>query len=186
MSGAPTGSIGGPVSAEPLSPALLDADPRNPTRADVDALWPLFVAIGDAWHNTVHESAGLRSGWLDFLTERCTTRPSYVAEYASALEVLDELRLLHGDDAYDALFFRSGVNSQAPALTRLAHAKTYVVDEFIRVQIVVGGFTRFITPEPSAERPDEIVNHRGFLAGSRYNRVTPVRAYIEGNGSSGP
>ncbi len=187
MAGAAPGSetleppqlIGGATCAQPLRPTLLPADPRHPTQNEIDGLWRAFAAIGEAWQNTVHDSDGLRSSWLDFLIQKCTTRPSYIAEYVSALAVFDELIAVYGESsAFSTLFFESGVDNVAPPLTRLAHAKQYVINEFIRVQIVVGGFKNFITPEPSDLRPDEIVNHRGFIAGSRYNRVKPVRVYL--------
>jgi hypothetical protein len=175
----PPRPIGGVVCAQPLRPALLPADPRHPTESEVEGLWRAFVAIGEAWQNTTHESAGLRSSWLDFLIQKCTTRPSYIGEYVSALEVFDELVAIHTEaQAFPVLFFESGVDTMAPPLTRLAHAKQYVINEFIRVQIVIGGFKNFITPDPTELRPDEIVNHRGFIAGSRYNRVKPVRVYM--------
>jgi hypothetical protein len=175
----PSRLIGGAVCAQSLRPTLLPADPRHPTQDEIDGLWRAFVAIGDAWQNTVHNSAGLRSSWLDFLIQKCTTRPSYIAEYVSALDVFDELIDMYGDsNAFPTLFFESGVDNMAPPLTRLAHAKQFVINEFIRVQIVVGGFKNFITPQPADLRPDEIVNHRGFIAGSRYNRVKPVRVYL--------
>ncbi len=171
--------VGGDICSQMLPPEVLPAEPRPPSEAEIDGLWRVFVAIGETWQNTVHDSAGLRSSWLDFLTQKCVTRPSYIGEYSSALSVFEELDRTHGDAAMDTLFFHSGVNSSTPPTTRLAHAKQYVVDEFIRVQIVIGGFKNFIVPDPPAERPDHIVNHRGFVAGSRYNRVTPVRVAIE-------
>jgi hypothetical protein len=171
--------IGGSTCRLPLGPSLLQSDPRQPTTAEVDGLWQAFVAIGDAWQNTVHESAGLRSSWLDFVVEKCTTRPSYIGEYVAALEVFDELVEMYGEvEAFPKMFFESGVDSSTPPLTRLAHAKQFVIDEFIRVQIVIGGFKDFITPDPPEMRPDNIVNHRAFIAGSRYNRVKPVRVYL--------
>jgi hypothetical protein len=172
-------SIGGHICAQAMRAALLPADPRPPTDAEIAGLWRAFVAIGEIWENTVHDSAGLHSSWLDFVTHRCTTRPSYIGEYVSALGVFDELIAANGEaEAFRKLFFESGVDAADPPVTRLAHAKLFVIDEFIRVQIVIGGFKDFITPNPPSIRPDHQVNHRGFVAGSRYNRVKPVRVYL--------
>ena len=53
----------------------------------------IFAAIGRTWKNTYHDSAGLKSSWLEFVAEKTLIRPSYVAEYVNALEVVN------GDDA---------------------------------------------------------------------------------------
>lgn len=185
----PTPMIGGKVCKQPLASPLLPAEPRKLTQAEVDGLWRIFAFIGRTWHNTVHDSSGLKSSWLEFLTEKTMVRPSYVAEYVNALEVVEELVELYGeDDAFQKLFLDNGLPpnpnpgyGQPPyALdNRLAHAKYYVVDEFIRVQVVAGGFKNFITPHQPDIRPNNIVNYNGFIAGSRFNRVKPVRPYEE-------
>ena len=52
--------IGGEVCKQRLAIRLLPAEPRKLTRAEVDGLWRIFVAIGTTWENTVHDdSAGL-------------------------------------------------------------------------------------------------------------------------------
>lgn len=112
--------------------------------------------------------------------EKCTVRPSYVAEYVNAIAVVDELIATHGEDeAFNKLFFDNGL-AEHSLDTRLAHAKYFVVDEFIRVQVTAGGFKKFIRPDDEQRdgiRPDNIVNYRGFIAGSRFNRILPVRPY---------
>jgi hypothetical protein len=176
--------IGGPVCRGPLASQLLLAEPRELTRAEIDGLWRIFAAIGRTWQNTVHDSAGLRSSWLEFVAEKTLVRPSYVAEYTNALEVVEELVALYGEsDAFAKLFLDNGIPVDAKGYyrlgTRLAHAKYFVVDEFIRVQIVAGGFRNFIRPHLPNILPENIVNYNGFIAGSRFNRIKPVRAYEE-------
>jgi hypothetical protein len=56
------------------------------------------------------------------------------------------------------------------SMSRLRHAKVFVVDEFIRVQIVAGGFRGF-------GGRNRAYNYNGFLRGTRYNRVQRVRTY---------
>ncbi|MGZ6992284.1 MAG: hypothetical protein ACXVKJ_14310, partial [Ilumatobacteraceae bacterium] len=110
---------------------------------------------------------------------------SYVAEYENALGVVEELVALYGKPAaFTKLFLDNGIPKVVangyPVVnldTRLAHAKHFVVDEFIRVQVVAGGFKQFIEPKPTKVRPDYIVNYNGFVAGSRFNRIIPVRSY---------
>ncbi len=193
--------IGGEICRQQLAPQLLLAEPRKLTRTEVDGLWRIFVAIGRVWENTVHDSAGLKSSWLEFLTAKTMTRPSYVSEYVNALAVVAELIDMYGETkAFENLFLDNGEprdSSGAPLDkplckndvpikldTRLAHAKHFVVDEFIRVQIVAGGFKKFIRPHeaeirPGEIRPENVVNYNGFIAGSRFNRVKPVRPYEE-------
>jgi len=179
-----TTMIGGPVCRQRLASQLLLAEPRELTRGEIDGLWRIFAAIGRTWKNTYHDSAGLKSSWLEFVAEKTLVRPSYVAEYVNTLEVVEELIILFGEtDAFEKLFLDSGipVNNRGNVLldTRLAHAKHFVVDEFIRVQVVAGGFKNFIRSSLPEILPENIVNYNGFIAGSRFNRIKPVRAYEE-------
>lgn len=177
-----TTMFGGEVCKQRLASQLLPAEPRGLTRAEIDGLWRIFVAIGTIWKNTVHDSAGLKSSWLEFLTEKTLVRPSYVAEYVNALEVVEELIAMYEETAaFEKLFLDNGIPLDSKGNyhldTRLAHAKHFVVDEFIRVQVVAGGFKNFIRPHQPEIRPENIVNYNGFIAGSRFNRIKPVRAY---------
>ena len=89
--------IGGEICKQRLASQLLAAEPRKLTRAEIDGLWRIFVAIGTVWKNTVHNSAGLKSSWLEFLTAKTMTQPSYVSEYVNALEVVAELIKIYGE-----------------------------------------------------------------------------------------
>jgi hypothetical protein len=178
-------AIGSRICAEPLVATLLPADPRPLTSNEVSSLWRIFVAIGHTWKNTYRDSAGLKSSWLEFLSEKTVIRPSYVAEYLNAIAVVAELVSLYGEaDAFDRLFLRNGLpadkNGRLLALdSRLAHAKHFVVDEFIRVQIVAGGFRNFVQPDWPTIEHDYTVNYNGFIAGSRFGRLRPARHYQE-------
>lgn len=181
MANLATTMIGGELGKQRLGSQLLAAEPRELTRTEIDGLWRIFVAIGTVWKNTVHASAGLKSSWLEFLSEKTRIQPSYVAEYTNALRVVDELIGIYKSDteAFERLFLDHGIPVNSLD-TRLAHAKHFVVDEFIRVQIVAGGFKDFIRPEQtSGIRPENVVNYNGFIAGSRFNRIKPVRTYEE-------
>lgn len=173
-----TETIGGKVCKQPLASRLLHADPRELTRSEVDGLWRIFRAIGRGWENTAHDSAGQKSSWLEFVTQKATIRPSYIAEYVNALEVTEELIEMYGEaEAFERLFLDNGIPPNALG-TRLAHAKHFVVDEFIRVQIIAGGFKNFIRPhegEKAGDLPEDMVNYNGFISVSRYNRIKPVR-----------
>ena len=105
-----TTMIGGEVCKQRLASQLLPAEPRGLTRAEIDGLWRIFVAIGTIWKNTVHDSAGLKSSWLEFLTEKTMVRPSYVAEYVNALEVVEELITMYEEtEAFEKLFLDNGI-----------------------------------------------------------------------------
>jgi len=158
-------AIGGDFCKDPLDATLLPGDGQALTDAERECLWGLFQAIGNAWDDVRNEN-NLRSSWLEFIEAKTTAAPSYAAEYSNAVGVVKELVEIHGaENAYALLFFRSGVSPSEPPLTRLAHAKRYVVDEFIRVNIIASGFKAF------GGR-----NYKGYIAGSRYNRFPKVRA----------
>ena len=140
------------------------------------------MAIGHTWKNAYRDSAGLKSSWLEFVSEKTVIRPSYVAEYLNAIAVVAELVSLYGEaDAFDRLFLRNGLpvaqNGRPVLDSRLAHAKHFVVDEFIRVQIVAGGFRNFVQPDWPTIETAYTLNYNGFIAGSRFSRLRPARHY---------
>jgi hypothetical protein len=147
---------------------LLEREQRL-TGIEQQELWELFVAIADAW--AIEDVELLKSGWLDFVAAKTSTSPSYSTEYSNAASVIAELKDVYKESAYAMLFFKSGVSGGSPT-TRLAHAKQFVVDEFIRVQVLLGGFKSFVSHEQRQQ-----ANYNGYMAGSRYNRLARVRAY---------
>lgn len=164
--------IGGPLSSAAVPSTLLDTENRVLSDADRDELWKLLVAIGKAWQNLPYNSAAIRSSWLEFVAAKTEVDPSYVGEYTNAAAVLRELQTLYGEEeAYDRLFFANEIPA-GPPTTRLAHLKTFVVDEFIRMQIVASGFKDFVG---YSRREDGNPNYNGYVGGSRYNLVARVR-----------
>ena len=164
--------IGGPVCRGPLEPGLIPVEDQILTEHERDMLWDLFQEIGKCWQNVREPSPGnfdssnLRSTWLEFIEAKTTQEPSYVAEYSNAVSVIEELVDIYGkEDAFKRLFLENGIPQGLP-LTRIGHAKRYVVDEFIRVQVTGSGFKHF------GGR-----NYKGYLGGSRYTIGGQVRAY---------
>lgn len=164
--------IGGPFCKDSLEPGLIPMEAQILTERERYVLWELFTAIGDCWQNVFEptpgrfDSSNLRSTWLEFMEAKTTQEPSYVGEYSNAATVVDELVEIYGKpDAFDRLFLANGIPPGLP-LTRLAHAKRYVVDEFIRVQVTGSGF------KPFGGR-----NYKGYLGGSRYTIDGQVRSY---------
>ncbi len=161
--------IGGTVCHCPEASTLIDHEDKVLTKQHHDFLWDVFVEIGRCWGNMENDSASIKSSWREFIVAKTEDEPSYVGEYANAVGVIQELVHMYGrDDAFRRFLLESGV-PDGPPTTRLAHAKRYVIDEFIRVQVVAGGFKGFVKPSS--------LNHKGYVGGSRYNRLPRVRAY---------
>ena len=164
-----------PFGRELVSPKLLKSATGQLKPAELERLWDLFQQIGRTWDNISADSAGQRSSWLEFIDLRCIKEPSYLAEYQSALQVVQELVDAFGlVEGYRQLFFNreltADTDNPSKTMTRLRHAKIFVVDEFIRVQIVAGGFRGF-------GGRNRAYNYNGFIRGTRYNRVQRVRTY---------
>ncbi|GEM_PF-1509383 len=168
-----TPMIGGPVCNEKTSPGLLQGDRQVLTHNNKEFLWKIFVQIGYTWKNVRFDSSNLKSSWLDMIAAKSNVAPSYTAEYINAAYVVGELINMYGEaDAFYRLFLKNGI-PPGPPLTRLAHAKMYVVNEFIIMQVMASGFKHFGG-----------VNYHGYVKGSRYNLVKEVRE-IEINDASG-
>ena len=165
--------IGGAFCQDPVDATLLVGEGQQVTASELELLWKLFIEVGQAWDDVRSEN-NLRSSWLEFIEAKTTASPSYAGEYSNAAAVVKELERVHGEaNAYTLLFFRNGI-PPGPPTTRLAHAKKFVVDEFIRVNIVASGFKSFGGK-----------NYNGYIAGSRYNRFPKVRVLNEKSGGQG-
>ena len=163
--------IGGDFCHATLDPRLIPQEQQEPTQYERDQLWRLFQEIGLCWNDLYYkskDSSNLKSSWLEFIEAKTTQEPTYIGEYSNAVEVVDELVEIYGEDtAYTLLFLKNGI-PDGPPTTRLAHAKKYVIDEFIHVNIVASGFKNF------GGR-----NYKGYIGGSRYNLRGVVRDYKE-------
>lgn len=165
----PAALIGGQVCQDKVLATLIDPEDHHLTALQKEQLWEIFVEIGRAWQNLDDDSASVKSSWLEFVHAKTSQEPSYVGEYANAIAVVQELIQMYGrGEAFNKLFFANGI-PDGPPTTRVAHAKVYVINEFIRMQVVAGGFKGFV--QPSA------LNYKGYIGGSRYNLQARVRAY---------
>lgn len=162
--------IGGPVCNDVVEPGLLPGDGQELSHRTREFLWRIFVEIGNCWKNVRWESSNLKSSWLDLVKAKSECPPSYNGEYVNAMYVVQELLDMYGEPyAFYKLFFESGIPS-GPPTTRLAHAKRYVVDEFIRMQVLASGFKHFGGTNS---------NYKGYVKGSRYSLMPEVREFIE-------
>lgn len=166
--------IGGITCSENVGPCLIDGEFQTLTQLQMDTLWRLFQEIGRAWNDVYQDSTNLKSSWLELVKAKADNEPSYIGEYVNAVYVINELMEMYGDQAFGLLFFKNGIEEEVP-VSRLAHMKKYVLDEFIRMQVLAGGFKHFGSEEVRKARHK---NYKGYLGGSRYYRRSVVRAYV--------
>ena len=166
--------IGGKLCNTQVNPSLFNSSGQSLTPYEMVRLWNIFQAIGITWgdlHPNKQDSSNLKSSWLDFLQSKTNSDPSYVAEYSNAVCCIDELVEMYGnDDAFQKLFFDNNIPDTL-TMTKLAHAKKYVIDEFIRVNVVASGFKSFGGPDNHGK------NYKGYLGGSRYNLRARVKSF---------
>jgi len=158
--------IGGAVCYDKVEAGMLVGDGQLLSHGDREFLWRVFVQIGNTWKNVRYESANLKSSWLEMLEAKTSRPPSYTAEYVNAVRCVRELIAMYGDEAFQKLFLDNHI-PPGPPLTRLAHAKRFVIDEFITMQVLASGFKHFGGK-----------NYNGYVKGSRYNETPLVREYI--------
>jgi hypothetical protein len=149
----------------------------------MDGLWKIATAIYTTWQLDGADendpfsldATHVKSTWTEHVRLRAepTPRsglPSYVAEYENALKIVADLEA--AQPSVDLATALKPLLFAAPAPTKgstplcdtpLLHAKRYVVDEFITVLIVGGGFRQFGG-----------WNYDGFLGGSRFGQVNAI------------
>ena len=157
---------GPPFHLEPMPPTMIVGGDQPLTAVERRELWGLFEGIAQTWGRPSTDAAGhhppraidMHSSWTDFVEARITTQPSYVGEYSNGVEVIADLRRIDPDGWLQRLLFAV---VPGPPADRLQHTKRWVVDEFITVWVVAGGFRTF------AGR-----NHNGYLGGSRFDEAT--------------
>lgn len=139
-------------------------DSQSLAEHEIDELWQLFHAIHNSWGSDACRPEDMASQWREFIQLKVSGSPSYLEHYRSACELISELRQTHGGRLYQYIFFDGELHRHPDA--RLVGFKRYVVDEFIRVFISLGGFRSFGGK-----------NYTGFVSGSRYRSQRPYRSY---------
>ena len=119
-----------------------------------DALWSVFDHIGERWRNAAFNEVA-RTEFDHILDLKTSRTPSYLAEYVSAVNLLGASAAWMGNagSAVGALFDDVGVDGSPQR-----HAHTYIVSEFIRLQVAFGGFRKW-----------GYVNYPGYAGGSFRN-----------------
>lgn len=164
----------GPVCNEVIPEGLIQAENQVLTAIQREFLWELFVQIGHVWGNVKYESSNLKSSWLEMIAAKSNVSPSYTGEYINATYVMQELIDLNGEDAYRKFFLEykqpnqniTKDHTREALITRIAHAKIFVVNEFIIMQVMGSGFKHFGGK-----------NYHGYVKGSRYSEQDLVRVY---------
>ncbi|HEX8846551.1 MAG TPA: hypothetical protein VF791_18025 [Pyrinomonadaceae bacterium] len=162
--------IGNVICQDKVDSGFLPGEGQELSHQNREFLWRLFVEIGKCWKNVKWDSSNLKSSWIDLIKAKTEFAPSYTGEYINATYVVQELIDMYGEkDAFHKLFLDNGIPS-GPPTTRLAHAKKYVIDEFIKMQVLASGFKHFGGPNS---------NYHGYVKGSRYTLMPEVREFIE-------
>lgn len=149
------------AAKHPLSPAV------PPIGDELFAsMWDLFVHIGKFWDN-MEDAGPLRSELYSFMLDRIKLQPMYDQYYLCAQRVIHELIREHGAErAYELLFTDASAN-QSPPETPMAVTKQMVVNEFIALQLCLGGFKAY-----------GALNYCGYIGGANIPHVQiPYRTF---------
>lgn len=137
-----------------------------PDPATMDKLWKLFIAIGEFWENNDRPEA-MKSNFETFVANRISLDARYLHEYANATAVLDELIDELGEaDGYKKLFTDPQATISPPT-TDLARARQLVSNEFVALQLALGGFKAF----------GGATNYLGYIGGPNIEGRPPYRTY---------
>lgn len=132
-----------------------------------ESMWELFEQIGKHWKTgDLPELKDAQSNLLVFMNNRIRLNPGYIHEYQNAAAVIAELtEELGKDKGYEKLFTDPFANQPNP-VTRLARARRLVSNEFVLLQLALGGFKAF-----GAE------NYLGYFGGANIKGNTPYRTF---------
>jgi len=111
---------------------------------DVDeAMWQLFVAVGDFW-KLGDDPGAYRLRLRAFMSNRIRVNPIYRDFYVIAKGVIEGLLAQYGAAAYEQLFTQKPrITPTAPPQTPLEFVQQYVANEFIGLRLALGSFKTF-------------------------------------------
>jgi len=145
---------------------LIQNDLRQLDNALIDELWKLFLNIARFWGNS-EKSADMKNNFLIFISNRLQTDYNYLTDYVNAVAVVKELDGVYGaGKGYEKLLTGPFANVNPPQ-SRLARARQRVANEFIKLQLALGGFKRFGSDK----------NYPGYICGPNLPDNTPYRTY---------
>ncbi|HMJ87476.1 MAG TPA: hypothetical protein VK504_30070 [Vicinamibacterales bacterium] len=123
----------------PLSPPTPDPLPH----AVYEAMWDLFVAIGDQWLLT-DDPQPYRLRFRTFLENRIALSPLYAGYYlATATLLADLIAQADAFTAYQLIFFNRNPQNLQYNPTLLLAVQQHVAYEFISRRMALGSFANF-------------------------------------------
>ncbi|AFY99441.1 hypothetical protein [Calothrix sp. PCC 6303] len=132
------------------------------------AMWQIFVHIGKFWQN-IDDPTPYKSQLYSFMLNRINLRPIYSDYYISAQEVMTQLITEKGEDEAYKYLFTDKDAAKAPPETFIAVTRQNVANEFIALQLSLGGFKAF-----GAE------NYCGYIGGANIpSQPAPYRTFVE-------
>lgn len=134
-------------------------------------LWQLYCNICEFWQTT-DDPSFMRSDLFVFISNRIESNTKYMAEYANYIEVIDELIEESGDKQAYVKLFTDPLGNITPPVSKLARAKQFVVNEFISLNLALGGFKTFGNPNVA---DGILLNYPGFIGGMNRPDHTPYR-----------
>lgn len=132
------------------------------------AMWEMFVYIGKFWQN-MEEPKPYKSLLYNFMLNRINLYPIYREYYIIAQKTMSTLIEENGgdkDQAYQYLFTDQDA-AEIPPTTLIALTRQLVANEFMALQLSLGGFKAFGAK-----------NYCGYIGGAYIqNQPAPYRIY---------
>lgn len=147
---------------------------KHPLSADLPPLdesvfasmWTLFRHIGKYWQN-MDDPSPYRSQLYSFMLNRINLRPIYRDYYLLAATVTRQLIEQYGEDQAYVYLFTDVDAAKAPPETPLALTRQKVANEFMALQLSLGGFKAF-----------GAVNYCGYIGGANIpGQPAPYRTF---------
>ncbi|MGE7960068.1 hypothetical protein ACQKQA_26555 [Pseudomonas sp. NPDC089530] len=130
------------------------------------AMWELFVHIGKYWKN-MEDPSPFRSQLYSFMLNRIKLRPLYSEYYSSAMKVMSSLIEELGEDEAYAFLFTDPDAAKVPPETAIALTRQAVANEFMALQLSLGGFKAF-----------GALNYCGYIGGANIpGQPAPYRTF---------
>lgn len=130
------------------------------------SMWTLFRHIGKHWQN-MDDPSPYRSQLYSFMLNRINLRPIYRDYYLLAATVTRQLVEQYGEDQAYVFLFTDADAAKAPPETPLALTRQKVANEFMALQLSLGGFKAF-----------GAVNYCGYIGGANIpGQPAPYRTF---------
>lgn len=137
-----------------------------------EELWQLYIQICKFWQTTDHPER-MKSDLFVFINNRIEIDNRYNFYYQVYTEVIAELKAKYGDEQAYVQLFTDPQGNITPPTTLLAYVKQFVVNEFISLNLSLGGFKTF----GYANVPDGMpLNYPGYIGGINNLKNPPYRS----------